>query len=138
MKLAATFVCGFVFALGLGVSGMLDPRKIIGFLDVAGHWDPALLFVMGPAVGLTLAAWAFRRGRSSLWGCDVPARGQQDLDARLYLGAALFGIGWGLTGVCPGPAVANLAAPSAFTLTAMGAMTVGIALSFLLRARPRS
>lgn len=138
MKLAATFACGVVFALGLGVSGMLQPGKIIGFLDVAGNWDPALLFVMGPAVGLTLAAWAFRRGRSSLWGCAVPGQGLQDLDARLYIGAGLFGVGWGLTGVCPGPAVTNLAAPSAFTLTAMGAMIVGIALSFLLRARTRS
>lgn len=131
MKLAVAFVCGLVFALGLGVSGMLLPAKIVGFLDVAGRWDPSLLFVMGPAVGLTLAAWAWRRGRPSPWGAEVPAKGLHHLDARLFAGAALFGIGWGMTGVCPGPAVTNLAAPSSFTLLALGAVVLGIALSFL-------
>jgi uncharacterized protein len=131
MKVAVAFACGLVFALGLGVSGMLQPGKVIGFLDVTGRWDPALLFVMGPAVGITLAAWAWRRGRRSPLGTDVPAKGLHDLDARLFVGAALFGIGWGLTGVCPGPAVTNLAAPSLFTLVALGAVLLGIALSFL-------
>jgi len=138
MKAAVAFACGLVFALGLGVSGMLQPGKIIGFLDVAGRWDPALLFVMGPAVGLTLAAWAWRRGRPSPWGCEVPAKGLQGVDLRLFVGAGLFGVGWGMTGVCPGPAVTNLAAPSSFTLLALGAMVVGIALSFLPVFRSRN
>lgn len=131
MKNAAAFACGLVFALGLGVSGMLQPAKVIGFLDVAGTWDPSLAFVMGPAVGITLAAWAWRRGKPSPWGSEVPVKSVHDLDARLFIGAALFGAGWGLAGVCPGPAVTNLAAPSPFTLTALGAMLAGIALSFL-------
>jgi uncharacterized membrane protein YedE/YeeE len=134
MRAAVAFVCGIVFALGLGLSGMLQPGKIIGFLDVAGAWDPSLLFVMGPAVGITMAAWAVRRGRATPYGCEVPGKGSRTLDVSLFIGAGLFGIGWGITGVCPAPAVANLAAPSSFTLVALGAMVAGIALSFL---RPR-
>jgi uncharacterized membrane protein YedE/YeeE len=131
MKIAVAFACGIVFALGLGVSGMLQPGKVIGFLDVAGRWDPSLLFVMGPAVGLTLAAWAWRRGRATPWGGEVPAQGRHDLDGRLFAGAALFGVGWGLAGVCPGPAVTNVAAPSTFTLVALGSVAAGVAISFL-------
>jgi uncharacterized membrane protein YedE/YeeE len=134
MKIAVAFVSGLVFALGLGLSGMLLPAKIIGFLDVAGNWDPSLLLVMGPAVGLVLVAWLLRRGRPSPWGQEVPGKGAQHLDSRLYAGAGLFGIGWALAGVCPGPAVTNLAAPSSFTLVALAAMLVGIALSFLRRS----
>ena len=135
MRLVAAFACGVVFAVGLGISGMLQPARIIGFLDVAGRWDPSLAFVMGPAVGFTLAAWLWRRGRTSPWGCEIPAKSIHQLDARLCLGATLFGVGWGLTGVCPGPAVTNLAAPSAFTLTALGAILVGIGLSSLIPSR---
>jgi uncharacterized protein len=134
MRAVVAFVCGILFALGLGVSGMLQPAKIIGFLDVAGNWDPSLLFVMGPAVGITMAAWAIRRGRTTPYGCEVPGKGSSLLDAPLFIGAGLFGVGWGITGVCPGPAVANLAAPTAFTLVALGAIVAGVALSFL---RPR-
>lgn len=137
MKIAAAFVCGLVFALGLGVSGMLQPSKVIGFLDVAGKWDPSLAFVMGPAVGITLAAWHWRRGRSTPWGCEVPAESVQTLDARLFAGAALFGVGWGLAGMCPGPAVTNLAAPALFPWIALAAMVGGITLSFLPVFRPR-
>lgn len=134
MRAAVALVCGILFALGLGLSGMLQPSKIIGFLDVAGAWDPSLLFVMGPAVGITMAAWAVRRGRATPYGCEVPAKGSSTLDPTLFIGAGLFGIGWGITGVCPGPAVANLAAPSTFTLVVLGAIVAGVALSFL---RPR-
>ena len=133
MRTVVAFVCGIIFALGLGLSGMLQPAKIIGFLDVAGNWDPSLLFVMGPAVGITLAAWAIRRGRTTPYGCAVPGKGSSTLDTTLFIGAGLFGIGWGMTGVCPGPAVANLAAPTAFTLVVLGAIVVGVALSLLLR-----
>ena len=137
MNVAAAFLCGLLFALGLGVSGMLQPVKVIGFLDVAGRWDPDLLFVMGPAVGITLAAWMWRRGRPSPWGDQVPAKGRHDLDGRLLSGAVLFGIGWGVAGVCPGPAVTNLSALSPFSLVALGAVLCGVALSFLPLFRPR-
>ena len=135
MKSAVAFVCGIVFALGLGLSGMLQPGKIIAFLDVTGNWDPSLLFVMGPAVGIVLVAWLLRRGKPTAWGTEVPAQRNHTLDVRLYAGAALFGIGWGLSGVCPGPAVANLAAPSTFTLLILGAILAGTALSFLAERR---
>lgn len=131
MTAVAAFVCGIVFALGLGVSGMLQPAKVIGFLDVAGKWDPSLALVMGPAVGITMLAWRLRRGRTTPFGCEVPAQGIPDLDARLFVGATIFGIGWGMTGVCPGPSIVNLAAASTFTLVALASIVAGVALSFL-------
>ncbi|HEX7899517.1 MAG TPA: DUF6691 family protein [Planctomycetota bacterium] len=118
------FVCGVVFAAGLALSGMLRPEKVIGFLDVFGRWDPSLAFVMGPAVGIyALAAW--RRPRAP----------EKPLDVRLFAGAAIFGIGWGLTGICPGPAIVNLAAPNGYFLAFAVALVAGVALS--LAARPR-
>jgi uncharacterized membrane protein YedE/YeeE len=135
MKIAVAFVCGIVFALGLGVSGMTLPSVVLGFLDFFGEWNPALLFVMGPAVGIYLVAWKLRHGRRSLWGSVLPGKAAHHLDARLFMGATIFGIGWGLAGVCPGPAVTNLARPSEFTLGFMAAMLVGIALSYTVPKR---
>lgn len=129
MKVAVAFVCGVVFAVGLGISGMLQPAKVIGFLDVFGDWDPTLLGVMGGAIPVYLLAWTARRGRRSAWGSLVPAQASHVLDGRLFAGATLFGVGWALVGVCPGPAVTNLAAPSAFTLAVVAAMVAGVALS---------
>ena len=135
MKSVIAFACGVLFAVGLGVSGMLQPAKVIGFLDFFGAWDPTLLGVMLGAIPVYLLAWAWRRGRPSPWGSSVPAQASHALDARLFLGASVFGVGWGLVGVCPGPAVTNLAAPSAFTLSVLASILAGVALSFLARAR---
>ena len=137
MKAVAAYACGVLFAAGLGISGMLQPEKVLGFLDFFGDWDPALLGVMLGAIPVYLAAWTWRRGRPSPWGSPVPARASHGLDGRLVLGASIFGAGWGLTGVCPGPAVTNLAAPSAFTLAALASILAGVALSFLVPARAR-
>jgi uncharacterized protein len=137
MKILVAFACGVLFATGLGVSGMLQPSKIIGFLDFFGAWDPTLLGVMLGAIPVYLLAWTWRRGRPSVCGSDVPAKASHALDGRLVLGASLFGVGWGMAGVCPGPAVTNLAAPSAFTLSVLSAMVVGVGLSFLVPARVR-
>ncbi len=134
MKLAVAFACGVLFAVGLGVSGMLQPAKVLGFLDFFGAWDPTLLGVMVGAIPVHLLAWTRWRGRPSRWGSQVPARSNQALDGRLVLGSSLFGVGWALTGVCPGPAVTNLAAPSAFTVSVLGSMLVGVALSVLVPA----
>lgn len=121
MKIAAAFACGLVFAIGLGFSGMLRPEKVIGFLEFK---DPSLLLVMGPAVAIYLAAaWRRRRGP------------EQPVDLPLIAGAAIFGVGWGLTGVCPGPAIVNLARPNAFFLGFMAALIAGMALRALLRLR---
>ena len=137
MKTVIAFACGVLFAVGLGVSGMLQPAKVIGFLDFFGEWDPTLLGVMIGAIPVYLLMWSWRRGRPSPWGSVVPAKASHALDARLFLGASFFGVGWGLVGVCPGPAVTNLAAPSAFTLSVLGSILAGVALSFLVRARTR-
>ena len=134
MKAAVAFVCGILFATGLGLSGMLQPAKVIGFLDVFGAWDPTLLGVMGGAIPVYLLAWTWRHGRPSVWGSMVPSKASHVIDGRLVLGATLFGVGWGLVGVCPGPAVTNLAAGSAFTLSVMAAMLAGVGLSFLVPA----
>lgn len=118
MNLAAAFGCGLVFALGLGFSGMLKPEKVIGFLELT---DPTLLFVMGPAVTIYLIASWRRRGP------------QRPVDVPLVAGAAVFGVGWGITGICPGPAMVNLARPDAFFVTFAVAALAGMAARAMLR-----
>ena len=137
MKSVVAFACGVLFAVGLGVSGMLQPAKVVGFLDFFGDWDPTLLGVMAGAIPVYFVAWVWKRGAPTPWGSRVPAQANHALDGRLVLGASLFGVGWGLAGVCPAPAVTNLAAPSAFTLSVLASMLIGVALSFLVPARAR-
>lgn len=111
MNALAAFAAGLVFGIGLILSGMTDPGKIIGFLDLAGRWDPSLAFVMAGAVLVGFFAFrlAGQRGRSFLGGAlHLPAR--RDIDARLIAGSAVFGVGWGLAGFCPGPALVALGA----------------------------
>lgn len=108
MNIVAAFAAGLVFGVGLILSGMTDPGKVIGFLDVAGKWDPSLGFVMGGAVlvGLFAFALARRRARTFLGGAmHLPA--SRDIDNRLVGGSLVFGIGWGLAGFCPGPALVS-------------------------------
>ncbi len=109
MKNLVAGVCGIVFALGLGLAGMTEPQRVIGFLDVAGAWDPTLAIVMGSALlvtGLTFPR-ILARERAAL-GDRFTLPTQSALDAPLLGGAALFGIGWGLSGYCPGPALVSL------------------------------
>lgn len=108
MNLVAAFAAGLVFGVGLILSGMTDPGKVIGFLDVAGNWDPSLAFVMGGAilVGFFAFALAHRRAHSFLGGAMHLPR-NRDIDKRLIAGSVLFGIGWGLAGFCPGPALVS-------------------------------
>ena len=111
MNALAAFAAGLVFGIGLIVSGMTDPGKVIGFLDVAGRWDPSLAFVMGGAilVGYFSFAAAGKRARTFLGGAMQLPTGR-DIDARLVAGSTVFGIGWGLAGFCPGPALVALGA----------------------------
>lgn len=110
MNKLLALAAGALFGLGLGISGMLDPAKVLGFLDLSSHWDPTLAFVMGGAVMIAFPAfrWAKHAARPVLAArFDLPTR--RRIDPRLVLGAAVFGIGWGLSGFCPGPAIAALA-----------------------------
>jgi uncharacterized protein len=104
-------VAGLVFGLGLIAAGMTNPAKVLAFLDLAGAWDPSLALVMGGAIAVALVpfGWARRRGRT-LFGQPIEWPQATGVDARLVGGSALFGIGWGLAGLCPGPAVVALAA----------------------------
>jgi uncharacterized protein len=111
MNALSAFAAGLIFGLGLIVSGMSDPGKVIGFLDLAGTWDPSLAFVMGGAilVGFFAFRLAGRRGRSFIGGAlELP--GRRDVDLRLVAGSVVFGIGWGLAGFCPGPALVSFGA----------------------------
>ncbi|MCS3454525.1 DUF6691 family protein [Aeromonas rivuli] len=105
-----SLLSGLLFGLGLVVSGMVDPARVMGFLDLFGQWDPSLAFVMGGAL-LVFApgyAWLVKPRRQSLSGTPLPAPPTGRVDARLVGGAALFGVGWGLLGICPGPGLALL------------------------------
>ena len=123
-----TFVAGVVFAVGLGVSGMTNPAKVIGFLDVTGAWDPSLALVMGGAIGVHLlfAQWSKRAPRP-LWADAFVVPKRADVDGRLIAGAALFGLGWGTAGYCPGPAIVSLVGLTTGALTFCASMVAGIA-----------
>lgn len=112
MKQISAFVAGLLFGLGLLIAGMADPAKVMAFLDLAGHWDPSLALVMIGAIGITLwpMRWAKQhRSESSLLGAPIQLPLRTDIDKRLVLGSLVFGMGWGLAGICPGPALALLA-----------------------------
>lgn len=129
MKTLVAGLCGVVFGAGLAISGMTNPAKVQAFLDVFGPWDPTLAFVMGGALAVSAAGYRLARGRERAWLGDalaIPTR--SDLDAALVGGAALFGIGWGLVGLCPGPALANLFRGSSEIALFVVAMLAGMLL----------
>ncbi|MEX2207334.1 MAG: DUF6691 family protein [Myxococcota bacterium] len=129
MQRLAAGLCGVVFGAGLAVSGMTNPAKVLAFLDVFGRWDPTLAFVMGGALAVTAIGYTLARGRSRPWFADafsIPSR--RDVDLRLMGGAALFGVGWGLVGLCPGPALANLSRGSGEIFVFAGAMIAAVVL----------
>jgi uncharacterized protein len=128
MTVAINLVAGLIFGLGLIVSGMANPAKVLNFLDLAGTWDPSLAFVMGGAMLVTLAGYrlVFRRSRPILAAqFHLPALTK--IDTPLVAGSTLFGIGWGLGGLCPGPALTVLPLGAAGTLVFVPAMLAGIA-----------
>lgn len=128
----AALVAGALFGAGLVISGMTDPAKVRGFLDLAGRWDPSLALVMAGAIAvhLPLARLVLRRRAPLFAGAfDLPQR--KDIDRRLVFGAALFGVGWGLAGVCPGPAIVSLGAGSAAPVVFVVAMIGGTLLDRL-------
>lgn len=138
-KMIAALLSGALFGLGLAVSGMANPAKVIGFLDVAGEWDPTLALVMGGAVLVTVVAFRFvlRQKRPLLdEGFSIPTK--NDVDGRLLGGATLFGVGWGLSGFCPGPAVVALTTGLPAVFAFFAAMLAGMGLYTLLAGRSRT
>ena len=129
MTILIAALAGLVFGLGLLVSGMADPQKVLGFLDLAGAWDPSLALVMGGAIALGLPGFALARRRSrSLLGEPMQLPARQAVDAPLLIGSALFGIGWGLAGYCPGPALVGTAAGMGSAAIFSAAMLAGMLL----------
>lgn len=138
MSLISALAAGLLFGLGLTVSHMIDPAKVLGFLDLAGDWDPSLALVMVGALAVTVPAYALaRRLDAPLCGAKFspPVKGR--IDHRLIAGALLFGIGWGLVGYCPGPALASIGFGSGRTLLFVAAMLLGMA-SFAALNRDRA
>lgn len=135
----AAFISGVIFALGLAISGMTQPAKVTAFLDFTGNWDPSLAFVMIGAIMVHAVLYRVIRRRSSpvlALTFAVPTR--SDIDARLLGGAALFGVGWGLGGFCPGPAITSLASGQASVITFVLAMIAGMYLyTFVNTLKPR-
>jgi uncharacterized protein len=127
-KLVLFFAAGSLFGMGLAVSGMTDPARVIGFLDVFGGWDPALLFVMVGAVGVYgLGMLILRRIKNRSLKLPVPA--PSPIDRQLVIGSTIFGVGWGLGGFCPGPALANLGALRVEALLFVASMAIGMFLA---------
>ena len=123
----ASFGCGLVFGLGLLISGMTEPEKVLGFLDFFGAWDATLAFVMAGAVAVAGAGFALaRRQKAPLFAAKFAWPSRSDVDALLVAGSALFGIGWGLSGICPGPALVNLEGLSAPIIVFVAAMVLGM------------
>ena len=130
-------LAGLVFGLGLIVSGMANPAKVLGFLDLAGAWDPSLAFVMAGAIAVAALAFALAKQRTvSLLGSamNLPAS-SNDIDRRLVFGSVLFGIGWGVGGFCPGPGLVALGMGEIKALVFVGAMLAGMGVFELIERR---
>ena len=136
MLAVSAFAAGLLFGLGLIVSRMANPAKVLGFLDITGRWDPSLAFVMGGAVAVAAAAFemARRRGKSLL-GAPISWPAATRLDRPLIVGSAMFGIGWGLAGFCPGPALVAASSGQSKAWLFFLAMLVGMALHSLFTRR---
>ena len=126
MRSVYAFLAGSLFGTGLLISGMTDTTRVQGWLDVFGNWDPTLAFVMGGAILPMLLAWRLTRVRAPLVGGTFPAPSVAKLDRRLIIGSVLFGIGWGLAGLCPGPALASLSYGGAGGIVFLIAMIAGM------------
>jgi len=130
MKNVIALLCGLVFGVGLAVSGMTDTAKVLGFLDVSGNWVPDLAFVMGGAVCVTLLAFPLvLRRKKPLLSASFSLPGNKAIDSRLLGGAAIFGIGWGIYGYCPGPAISALLYLDWKTAVFVASMLIGMALA---------
>lgn len=127
MPLVSLFLLGLVFGLGLILSGMSDPGKVLGFLDLTGSWDPSLGLVMGGAVVVSFVAFLIARTRgTSLLGAPLKLPSSTTIDKRLVFGSLTFGVGWGLAGFCPGPAIVSLGSGQPKAAVFVAAMLAGM------------
>jgi uncharacterized protein len=137
MSVLANLIAGLIFGAGLLLSGMANPAKVLNFLDIAGQWDPSLAFVMGGAVVVTAIGYrlVFRRGTPMLDETfHLPTARQ--IDGKLIFGATIFGIGWGLVGLCPGPALVSLLLASPAIFAFVPAMLIGVIIASWLKRSP--
>ena len=127
-------VAGLLFGLGMAVSGMVDPANVVAFLDVAGNWSPDLAFVMGGALAVFMPAYFFiiKPRKAPLVADEFCLATNKKIDLRLVSGAAIFGLGWGLVGICPGPAVSSLAAGNGGVVIFFATMMVGLGITNIL------
>jgi uncharacterized membrane protein YedE/YeeE len=129
MRALASLVCGFIFGWGLFISGMILPDKVLGFLDIlaipSGNWDPSLAIVIAAALVVTGGGYALARRRTPVFETQNQWPTQTAIDRPLIVGSVLFGVGWGLVGLCPGPAIVNLASVSPGIIVFVVAMAVG-------------
>lgn len=136
MPVFASLLAGLVFGLGLILSGMTNPAKVLGFLDLAGHWDPSLVLVMIGAIAVGVVAFFVARSRTvSFLGAEMNLPSVRHIDRRLVLGSALFGIGWGIAGFCPGPGLVALGMGEAKAAVFVAAMIIGMGVFELLELR---
>jgi len=127
MTAMASLLAGLIFGLGLIVSRMADPAKVLGFLDLAGAWDPSLALVMAGAIAVAAPAFALAKRRTtSLLGATMKLPASREIDRRLVLGSLVFGIGWGIAGFCPGPGLVALGMGEAKALVFVAAMLAGM------------
>jgi uncharacterized protein len=132
----SSFIAGLLFAIGLGVAGMTQPQKIIAFLDITGSWNPSLMFVMGGALAVHLVSYRIiTRRKSPLFDTSFHIPNRSEIDFKLIGGSSLFGIGWGLSGYCPGPAIVALAAPGTLTLAFFLSMLGGMIIFESIKGR---
>ena len=139
MLVIASLLAGLVFGLGLILSGMVNPAKVLGFLDLGGPWDPSLALVMAGAIAVGLVAFHVVRNRTvSLLGAKMRLPTSRHLDRRLVLGSLVFGIGWGIGGFCPGPGMVSLAMGEAKALVFVVAMLIGMGIFELFERRKQA
>ena len=135
MKRLVAFCSGALFGIGLLLSGMTDTSKVQGWLDFFGNWDPTLAFVMGGAMIPMFLAWRVSKGRKPIYAEKFPAEPQSNINRDLILGSALFGVGWGLAGLCPGPAIASLSFGGSQSALFVLAMLLGMRLTQQIRSQ---
>jgi len=136
MYVVTSLLAGLVFGLGLILSGMANPAKVLGFLDLAGRWDPSLAFVMAGAIAVGVFAFAVARTRArSFLGAEMKLTTARQIDRRLVMGGLLFGIGWGVAGFCPGPALVALGMGQSKAFVFVAAMLAGMGVFELMERK---